>query len=607
MKFKERFECIKFALGYCRKFSKKIYFLVVIRSLFNALTPVIPTVFSALIVKELCSEKNIKIIFIYSALLCALTAVSFLTSRISERAMEFQCDLIHDCEGKIFEEHIVNADYELLEDAQYQQCIKNYRIIYENNYGIYYNMFFFLRQFAEGLIGVLVSFAVVYPSMRDCFIEMRENGSSVIILLAVVAVLFAAILIISNKYINVINNANLEFNSVFAVFKYWFEFPEKYKNGKEIRIYNAAKFIEKKNNEFIDEQYRLFSNIQKAQLKYDRILYVLQILIMASFFMFVGLNAVSGSFSAGSFVLFFGSSANIANSISFLGRIGMLFGMSAEHISYFKRIVETPARKAKGTLPVEKRDDNRYDIEFKNVSFKYPGSDTYVLKNFNAKIKIGRHIAVVGKNGSGKTTFIKLLCRLYDVTDGEITLNGINIKKYDLAEYTSLFSVVFQDYQLFSVPLGQNVTTSLDYDREKLFDCLEKAGIKERVEELPRQENSVIFKDFDENGIELSGGETQKTALARALYKDAPFVILDEPTSALDPISEFEIYQRFNRFVGSKTAVYISHRLSSCRFCNEIYVFDSGKIVEKGSHEELIALNGKYSELWQAQAKYYID
>ena len=169
----------------------------------------------------------------------------------------------------------------------------------------------------------------------------------------------------------------------------------------------------------------------------------------------------------------------------------------------------------------------------------------------------------------------------------------------------SLFSVVFQDFKLFSVPLSQNVTTSLEYDEEKLFRCLDKAGILGRVEEMPLKENSVLYKDFDDRGIGISGGEAQKLALARALYKDAPFVILDEPTAALDPVSEFEIYKRFNSLVEDKTAVYISHRLSSCRFCNEIYVFDGGRLVQKGSHEELVNMPGKYRELWTAQSVYY--
>lgn len=172
----------------------------------------------------------------------------------------------------------------------------------------------------------------------------------------------------------------------------------------------------------------------------------------------------------------------------------------------------------------------------------------------------------------------------------------------------SLFSVVFQDFSLFAVPLSQNVSTSVDYDKEKLWKCLEEAGISDRVRNMPQQENTVLYKELDDNGIEISGGEAQKIAIARALYRDAPFVVLDEPTAALDPISEFEIYERFNDFTKDKTAVYISHRLSSCRFCDKIMVFDKGHIVQFGTHKSLLSdESGKYNQLWNSQAKYYIS
>ena len=259
-----------------------------------------------------------------------------------------------------------------------------------------------------------------------------------------------------------------------------------------------------------------------------------------------------------------------------------------------------------GTLPIEKREDNEYEIEFRNVCFKYPTCEDYVLKNISIKLRIGERLAIVGMNGSGKTTMIKLLCRLYDPTSGEILLNGIDIRKYDYKEYISIFSVVFQDFKLFSFSAGQNVATSNEFDKDKVFECLSAAGLGKRILELPKGVDTPLYKDFDEDGIEISGGEAQKIAIARALYKNAPFIILDEPTAALDPIAEFEIYSRFNELVGTKTAVYISHRLSSCRFCDDIAVFHEGEIIQRGSHEELIqAVNGKYHELWYAQAQYY--
>ena len=209
-------------------------------------------------------------------------------------------------------------------------------------------------------------------------------------------------------------------------------------------------------------------------------------------------------------------------------------------------------------------------------------------------------------NGSGKTTFIKLLCRLYDPTEGEILLNGIDIKKYNYEEYLSVFSVVFQDFKLFSYPLGENVAAKSVYDKAAVTRCLIDSGFKERLQSMPEWLDTYLYKDFCKQGVDISGGEAQKIALARALYKDAPFIILDEPTAALDPVAEAEVYSNFNKIVGDKTAIYISHRLSSCRFCDEIAVFDNGRIVQQGSHDKLVAdETGKYHELWYSQAQYY--
>ena len=261
----------------------------------------------------------------------------------------------------------------------------------------------------------------------------------------------------------------------------------------------------------------------------------------------------------------------------------------------------------KGSLTVEKRDDNEYFVEFRDVSFKYPNADVYALRHVSMKFRIGEKLAVVGVNGSGKTTFIKLLCRLYDPAEGEILLNGVDIKKYDYDEYMSVFSVVFQDFRLFSFPLGQNVAASVDYDRERAALCLEKSGFGDRLGTMPDGVDTCLYKDFDGSGVGISGGEAQKIALARAIYKDAPFIILDEPTAALDPVAEYEVYSNFNGIVGDKTAIlHLTHRLASCRFCDDIAVFDGGRVIQRGTHDELVAdETGKYRELWYAQAQYY--
>ena len=227
--------------------------------------------------------------------------------------------------------------------------------------------------------------------------------------------------------------------------------------------------------------------------------------------------------------------------------------------------------------------------------------------NLKMVLKPGDHIAIVGRNGSGKTTFIKLLCRLYNVTEGVIRVNGKDIRDYAYEEYVDIFSVVFQDYRMFSLELGENIAASEKVEEERVLDAMRKAGLGHRLENLPNGLDTYVGKEFEESGVNFSGGERQKLAIARAIYKDAPFVIMDEPTAALDPISECDVYESFDRLVGHKAAVYISHRLASCRFCDKILVFSEGGVVQNGSHEALVEQKGLYREMWNAQAQWYAE
>ena len=318
------------------------------------------------------------------------------------------------------------------------------------------------------------------------------------------------------------------------------------------------------------------------------------------------LGALAGGVSVGGIAQYV---ACLMMMLSALESLSVSARRAMENDHYMKRYFsyfDIPNDMYQGTLTVEKRDDNDYNIEFRDVSFKYPGSDAYALRHVNLAFKVGEKLAVVGENGSGKTTFIKLLCRLYDPTEGEIRLNGVDIRKYDYDEYMSLFSVVFQDFKLFSFRLGQVVASNRTFDAARARDCLRKANFGDRLDALPEGLDSFLYKDCDRSGFEPSGGEGQKIALARALYKDAPFILLDEPTAALDPVSEYEVYSNFNAISGDRTAVYISHRLASCRFCDRIAVFDHGAIAQNGSHETLLGdEKGKYRALWTAQAQYY--
>lgn len=324
-------------------------------------------------------------------------------------------------------------------------------------------------------------------------------------------------------------------------------------------------------------------------------------------YLFVCLKAWGGAFGVGSVTQYVGAitmlSSGFAKLIETLGDIKI----NAPYLRTAFELLDIPNDMYQGSLSVEKRSDCNYEVEFCNVGFRYPSSEAWALRNVSFKFAVSEKLAVVGRNGSGKTTMIKLLCRLYDPTEGVILLNGIDIRKYNYQEYMDIFSVVFQDFQLLAFPLGENVAARLGYDEGKVKDCLEKAGFGARLAEFPDGTNTCLYHEFDDKGVEISGGEAQKIAIARALYKDAPFIVLDEPTAALDPVAEAEIYEKFDTLVGGKTAIYISHRLSSCRFCDEILVFDKGQIVQHGSHEALVNdTPGKYHELWYSQAQYYV-
>lgn len=322
-------------------------------------------------------------------------------------------------------------------------------------------------------------------------------------------------------------------------------------------------------------------------------------------YIFACLKAWGGAFGIGSVTQYVGAATALAGNVAMFLETVNFISANAPFMEDTFRLLDTPNAMYQGSLTTEKRSDRQYHVEFRDVSFRYPGTENWALRHVNMKFKVGSRLAIVGENGSGKTTFIKLLCRLYDPQEGQILLNGIDIRKYNYRDYMDIFSVVFQDFQLLPQSLGANVAGSGSYDRERVKKALVDAGFEERMSAMPQGLDTQLYKDFAENGVEVSGGEAQKIAIARALYKDAPFIILDEPTAALDPMAEAEIYGKFNDIVTDKTAIYISHRLSSCKFCDEIAVFDQGQVVQQGTHDSLVEAEGKYRELWNAQAQYY--
>lgn len=293
---------------------------------------------------------------------------------------------------------------------------------------------------------------------------------------------------------------------------------------------------------------------------------------------------------------------------------GILSGFATLHkqsldISSVRGFLETPEPfRFEDGEPLEPKPDAPYTLELRAVSFRYPGAERDTLHNINLTIPAGEKLAIVGLNGAGKTTLIKLLCGFYDPTEGEVLLNGKDIRRYNRRDYYRHFSAVFQQFSILDTTLKENITQSPEPgDPERIAACLEKAGLTERIAALPDGVKTHVGRSIFEDGIQLSGGETQRLMLARALYKNAPVILLDEPTAALDPISEQNLYMRYGELTAGRTAIYISHRLSSTRFCDRILYMEGGEILEEGTHESLLARNGKYTALFEVQSQYYRD
>lgn len=605
-KIKDNTNKVVQAIKMMYRVKKSSIFIFALSEMFKSIMPFTTILLMARIVSELESnaplDGTIKTVIIGVVIIFTIGILSAIAEKYALQSTEYSFQAFRQIKGEI----ALNLDYQQLisEDTKKLRT----RITQENSWGAgYYTLVSVYRNTCKNLFSLIIAIIIIIPILNTVGGVNDFNTISLILFISfvVIAAIFTSRFRnkkISNSYKLFDNfSTNLPLLFYFIYYK-----GLKYSNGKDIRIFKAQSLISSHTDSLHDKHQKSFSKVGKMQSSGFAFHLAIITLIQGSAYFFVAMQAINGMINIGSVIKYAGAifqfSVAFSGLIAILSQFILVCGRFISTIDFFN----IPEIMYKGSLPIEKRRDNEYEIEFKDVSFKYPGSDDYALRNFSIKFKIGQRLAIVGMNGSGKTTMIKLLCRLYDVTDGEILLNDVNIKKYDYHEYTSLFSVVFQDFKLYSFSVGQNVAANIEFDKDKAMACLDKAGLSERIENMSKKLDTPLYKNFDKNGVEISGGEAQKIAIARAIYKDAPFIILDEPTASLDPISEFEVYSKFNEMVKDKTAIYISHRLSSCRFCDNIAVFDQGELVQQGSHDSLIEIEtGKYYELWNAQAQYY--
>ncbi len=376
--------------------------------------------------------------------------------------------------------------------------------------------------------------------------------------------------------------------------------------AKDIRLFSLSGFLAARQQKIYDVRAERIDHHEEMWFRYVFFTRIAYVVIRACIYGALYLAVFHDNLSIGDFSMFMSFAITFSGAFTnMLQNFGNLKKNSL-FVDDFRSFMELDIGDD-GQTGICLPDTDSFEIEFVNVSYRYLKAEKYALKNLNLKIKAGEKLAVVGLNGAGKTTMIKLLLRLYDPTEGYITLNGTDIREFRREDYYRAFAPVFQDIEVFAFLFGENISlkTMQNTDREKVLKSADEAGLKEKIASLAKGIDTPLTKIVEDDGVDLSGGEKQKTALARALYKGAKFVVLDEPTSALDAIAEQQLYNRFDEMIGTKSAVYISHRLASTKFCDRVAMFADGEMKEYGTHDELMAANGEYARMFNTQAQYY--
>ncbi|MGU8527572.1 ABC transporter ATP-binding protein [Clostridium perfringens] len=582
---------LKYIMGYAWSQDKVLFAQCGVYTILASIAPFIGIFLPKFLIDELLGQRRIEIILMTLIGFFLLSSVvnysiAWLRCAYSPRVTKIRTDYI-----TMISDKIMKMDFKNTEDPEVLNKIKSVmNAVMSNNTGVegvYHTLL--------GLFGRLTAF-VGYIS-----IVLFLSPWILLFLIINVLISYALTMRVKKYEYSQKEKAADKDRRTFYVFDTMYDFAY----GKDIRIYDLKNILIDKFKKFRGERIDISNDVQEKQLKVkivDVILLVIRECVVYGYLIY---NVLFTGMGIGDFTMYFSTINGFGDWMK--GILDDLANIKAQnmYLDDMREFLEIKSEDKEKTrdIPI----DSSYEIEFKNVSFKYPKTDKYIYKNLSLKIKKGQRLAIVGINGAGKTTFVKLLCRLYEPTSGEILINGINIQSFSKEEYYKILSVVFQDIKTFAFTVAENVSLESleDVDREKVLQCIEKAGVGDKINSLQKGIDTSLLKILDGEGVELSGGENQKLALARALYKNGKIVILDEPTSALDAVAEYNIYKGFDELIGDKTAIYISHRLASTKFCDVIAFFENGEIVEYGTHEELLKKNGKYSDMFNIQAQYY--
>ena len=482
----------------------------------------------------------------------------------------------------------LNTDYTNIENPEGREKNKRAMEFYRSYYSGSADFLDSSNQFCVCIVGVIASLMLIY----------KINFIMILVILATCVCEFFLLKFLNKKE----KKTKDERSSVFVRFDYYYNLCRDFSAAKDIRLYGFTDYFMSAVAKIIYELEAINQKFMRQNIKVGGTRALLNLLRELVAYAYLTYLVCRGRLSVSDFIFYFGIITGFSNWI--LNAVYQYSNLErcCNDCAAFREFVES-------TEKSENKPNVNFDsvdsIEFKNVSFTYPSAEKSTINDMSFKVNKGENIAVVGENGAGKTTAVKLLCGLYYPTSGDILVNGKSSLDFFSDSYFNLFSAVFQDYYFMPMTIAENVCTTSDYDSERLYSAFEKAGIADKINTLPDKEKSYMIKDVYKDAVDFSGGEKQKLLLAKAIYKNAPVLILDEPTAALDPIAENELYLKYNEMTSGKISFFISHRLSSTRFCDRILFIKDGRIAESGTHEELMALKGSYYRMYQVQSYYY--
>lgn len=585
------FKGVAFLLKYVWKFEKKYVLYSLLNQIVLGVITIITLIFPKILLDELLGPQRPEYCFLWIAILIGCGTLGKIICNFCVGRCFVLKGSVYTKFQVYLTERLSKCDFACLEDPSFLDIKeKAQKFLYANGQG----------------------FAVVLDSVFNIIGKILVFLSIITVLLTLniwIVLFFIVLVLINTKYEGKTRKRYVSWDLEKAPIErrgnYLSNLVEDFTFGKEIRIFGISNWIVEKVRFHFNEANQFYKMQVKEMNKAEYFSSVVNGILEGVAYIVFTMGVIYKKIGIGDFSMYVSAMMNFSNAMKDLMKSVLDIRQFSGYYEALEQYMNVPAKMQEGkqqTAPVQ-----FHTIEFKNVSFRYPGQDTYSLKNINLTIKAGDKLAIVGENGAGKSTFIKLLCRLYDPTEGEILLDGVCIKDIAYDSYLKLIGAVFQDYKLFAFTLKENICFDKEEKDAEIAKLLEENGLKEKMAVLEKGIHTSVYKTFDESGFEPSGGEGQKIALARAIYKDAPLILLDEPTSALDPKAENELYQNFHSMIQGKTAVFISHRMSSTRFCDRILLFQVGEVVERGTHEELMERKGRYYELFQMQAQYYVE